>query len=354
MKSFVDTQDIFPFMKTRPVKRCEFLPSMCWSVGLASYIAFAATVPAAVLLQDSFGGLDTTLRQDAAGNPVLIDSHRPELSGIRAETPGNATAVWTAPGGSKVKTWAFSFSSVDPFEPPSPFEPSGSNNGSVTFQDTVNTGADALLSFSPPATAYQVSLDAISGSAGIAIGFSSSETVLTNNFSSFGEVWLSLEGGFQGSTVRWTLYTHGTAGPRVSGSTQLQGYNPLVLTYDPVNHTVRGTVNGVDTPIISYTAVGIHAVAFEGSGTVDSFIVQTASPVLPKPVMLPLTFVGAEGVVVTWSAVSNVTYRVQYKPDLSAAIWTDLVGDVTATGATASKTDIRAATQKFYRVQVLP
>ena len=343
----------FPIQKPQTAVRAGRLVSTCLLFGMASYFAFVATVPAAVILQDSFGGLDTALRQDAAGNPVLIDSNRPELAGIRAETPGNAAAVWTAPGGQKVKTWAFSFSTPDPFEPPSPLE-TPPVNGSATWQDTVNTGGDALLPFSPPATAYQVSLDAVSGSSGIAIGFSSSEVVLTNNFASFGEVWLSLDGGFQGDTVPWTLHTHGTTGPTVSGTTKLQGYNPLVLAYDPVNHTVRGTVNGQDTPVLSYTAVGIHAVAFEGSGTVDSFIVQTAAPVIPKPVILPLTFVGADQVVVTWSAVSGFTYRVQYKTDLSTAVWNDLVGDVTATGSTATKTDIRTLTQRFYQVQLLP
>jgi ATP phosphoribosyltransferase len=55
-----------------------------------------------------------------------------------------------------------------------------------------------------------------------------------------------------------------------------------------------------------------------------------------------------------WTAVSNGNYRVQYKPVLGTTNWSDLIGDVTATGNTASKNDIRTSTNRFYRVQVLP
>ena len=56
----------------------------------------------------------------------------------------------------------------------------------------------------------------------------------------------------------------------------------------------------------------------------------------------------------SWTAVSNGNYRVQYKSSLTATNWTDLVGDVTAFGTTASKSDISTTANRFYRVQVLP
>ena len=64
---------------------------------------------------------------------------------------------------------------------------------------------------------------------------------------------------------------------------------------------------------------------------------------------------GAE-VNLNWYAISNRTYRVQYNGNLSAKDWTDLAGDVSATGTTASKTDTIAggASQRFYRVLLLP
>jgi hypothetical protein len=80
----------------------------------------------------------------------------------------------------------------------------------------------------------------------------------------------------------------------------------------------------------------------------------TAAITAPAPLLLPLTFAGTTNVVITWSTVSNGLYRVQYKSDLNATTWTDLIGDVLASGSTASKTDIKTATNRFYRVQVLP
>jgi uncharacterized delta-60 repeat protein len=60
----------------------------------------------------------------------------------------------------------------------------------------------------------------------------------------------------------------------------------------------------------------------------------------------------ANEVNVTWRAVSNRTYRVQYADDLAANDWRDVPGDVVATGDIASKTDVTTAgvKQRFYRV----
>jgi uncharacterized delta-60 repeat protein len=65
--------------------------------------------------------------------------------------------------------------------------------------------------------------------------------------------------------------------------------------------------------------------------------------------------IGAD-VALTWSAIPHRTYRVQYRENLSAKTWTDLPGDVLATGATAGKTDTTraGAVQRFYQVVLLP
>jgi hypothetical protein len=52
----------------------------------------------------------------------------------------------------------------------------------------------------------------------------------------------------------------------------------------------------------------------------------------------------------TWAAVSNRTYRVQFKNSLDETNWADLPGDVTATNSTASKTDVLGDTTRFYRL----
>jgi uncharacterized delta-60 repeat protein len=73
------------------------------------------------------------------------------------------------------------------------------------------------------------------------------------------------------------------------------------------------------------------------------------------PVLKSISRTGAN-VHLTWHSIPNRTYRVQYKESLSAEIWTDLPGDVVATGDTARKTDRAAAgkNQRLYRVVQLP
>lgn len=58
---------------------------------------------------------------------------------------------------------------------------------------------------------------------------------------------------------------------------------------------------------------------------------------------------------VKWQSVSGKTYRVQYKDSLADSGWNDLPGNVTATGPTATRTDVTTPgqPQRFYRVQVL-
>ena len=79
----------------------------------------------------------------------------------------------------------------------------------------------------------------------------------------------------------------------------------------------------------------------------------TITETVPAPVMRPLAGAGTTNVVISWSAISNVTYRVEYSPDLSGTKWVDIEGDVTANGDTASKTDTHHAPSGFYRVRVL-
>jgi uncharacterized delta-60 repeat protein len=60
-------------------------------------------------------------------------------------------------------------------------------------------------------------------------------------------------------------------------------------------------------------------------------------------------------VMLSWSAVAGRNYQVQFKLDLNETAWTPLPEDVTATGPTASMTDLSAAgNRRFYRVVLVP
>ncbi len=79
----------------------------------------------------------------------------------------------------------------------------------------------------------------------------------------------------------------------------------------------------------------------------------TITPPAVGPTLLSLKGAGTSNVVITWTAVSNVTYRVEYKTDLNAGTWSALPGDVLASGNLASKVDGDAVSIRFYRILVV-
>lgn len=76
--------------------------------------------------------------------------------------------------------------------------------------------------------------------------------------------------------------------------------------------------------------------------------------VVSKPV-IQSTIVSGNAVQFTWSALPGKTYRVQYKSNLNAPVWTDLPGDLLSSGNFVTATDtIGVDTQRFYRVVLVP
>ena len=269
-------------------------------IGAAVLLACAGATSAGVLLRDFFGstndlGNGTLTRHDAAGNTVLMGGGQmgPTLIGIdglRAQFPDNSTAVWRAPGGKHAATWFFAASSADPLEPVTPGD---ENNLALVAGADAATGGHlaALLPFTPPAGSYQVSADMIPEGGDlrdwVAVGFTSSLGSLNNNFEDFGQAWLLLRMNATGlGPTTWELHTNGMAGLSLTGNTMLTGnYMPLSLTYDPLTQTVSGSVGGVLTPSLHYTASGIVGVGMEALehvsfGVADNFEVQS----VPEPV----------------------------------------------------------------------
>jgi len=89
-------------------------------------------------------------------------------------------------------------------------------------------------------------------------------------------------------------------------------------------------------------------------GGANSNTIGYASHVITQPLILSLTVASSTNVVITWSAVSNLTYRVRHRPELNSP-WINLVPDVTATNTTASAVDNPGgAGQRFYQVMLVP
>ncbi|MEY2429652.1 MAG: hypothetical protein QOJ40_2537 [Verrucomicrobiota bacterium] len=66
--------------------------------------------------------------------------------------------------------------------------------------------------------------------------------------------------------------------------------------------------------------------------------------------------ISTNGTTLSWNAIPGVTYRLEYKNDLSSPAWIDLAGDIPATNGFVSKTDTSPMTNhtRFYRIVALP
>jgi hypothetical protein len=188
-----------------------------------------------------------------------------------------------------------------------------------------------------------------------------------------------------GETVAGSPYpiTQGTLAANGNYTVTFTGNNltitkaPLSITADAKTKTLgaadpaftvtyAGFVNGETSAVLGGTltlsrvqgeSIGSYLITLSGLTSANyaiTFNAGTLTIVAPAPVLLSPTRSGTTNIVITWTSVSNAIYRVQFNPVLGTTNWTDILGDVTATGSTASKTDILTTSNRFYRVQVLP
>jgi len=86
----------------------------------------------------------------------------------------------------------------------------------------------------------------------------------------------------------------------------------------------------------------------KADGMIRKLIAVLAPPTIQTVVVTNATMT------LSWTAISNRVYRVQYASALPTTNWANLPGDVTALGPSATKTDTNAAVLRFYRVLLLP
>ena len=91
------------------------------------------------------------------------------------------------------------------------------------------------------------------------------------------------------------------------------------------------------------------------SNTPNSVILRVTEVLpIPQPTLLTPELTGPD-VRLIWTATSNVTYRLEFNPDLTNLTnWNALPGDVTGSSNTASKLDALTPSNRLYRVRVLP
>jgi hypothetical protein len=102
-------------------------------------------------------------------------------------------------------------------------------------------------------------------------------------------------------------------------------------------------------------AAGTYAITPAGLTSINyeiGFVDGTLTITNVTPVILSVANSDSTNVVITWSAVSTVKYRVQYRDDFDGE-WFDLSPDIDATSDTAFATDYTfGLQQRFYRVVI--
>jgi hypothetical protein len=144
------------------------------------------------------------------------------------------------------------------------------------------------------------------------------------------------------NTLSYTLSVTSGAGAITNASISANG----VITWTP-DHSQAPSTN---TFVTIVNDNGVPSL----SATNSFHVVITALAPPPGPVINSIA-VDSGVATITWSAVSNRMYRLQYTETLTNILWTDVPPDVQATGSSAAATNtLGGADQRYYRVILLP
>ena len=123
---------------------------------------------------------------------------------------------------------------------------------------------------------------------------------------------------------------------------------PVGAQVDPTSGTFSWVPTESDTGT-NYLTLLVTDDGFPPLTTARSFNVAVAPPLILSP-----TTAGSLGITLSWPSLPGLRYRIQSSTDLNQ-VWTDVPGDILATGENTSQTvPLPANTNSFYRLQVLP
>jgi len=160
--------------------------------------------------------------------------------------------------------------------------------------------------------------------------------------------------GFGVTPASLTLAWDASSDPDIAG---------YILYYGTASQTYANATNvGSST---SYTISGLSrgttyffAVTAYNTFDVESFFSDEISyevPLVPQVRIVSAIPVGPSGLKLTWESSAGSIYRITSETTLTNADWTDLSGDIIASGPTASWVDTTAPglASRFYRVRSL-
>jgi hypothetical protein len=138
----------------------------------------------------------------------------------------------------------------------------------------------------------------------------------------------------------------------------------LTQTYDgsPKEVEVLTTPDGLNV-VLNYNGspnAPTNVGSYEVIGTIVETnyvgsVTNTLTVIDSGPIVLTLGIASPGEVVVSWNSVSNLTYRLIYKDNVTDAEWTNLPPDITATGPISSVTNsVGSQPQRFYQIYLVP
>ena len=165
--------------------------------------------------------------------------------------------------------------------------------------------------------------------------------------------WYHLAYTFDDSSKQQVLYVNGI--PVASGTankTMSYDTHPVLIGADVENGVLsffhHGQIDEASLYNRALTSDEIATIYNAGAAGKQFF------SAIPQPLLLTPELVGSD-VKLSWTAVSNAGYRLEFNPDLANLTnWNAIPGDVTATSNTASKLDALTPSNRLYRVRVLP
>ena len=174
------------------------------------------------------------------------------------------------------------------------------------------------------------------------------------NGSELGSLIQASDGNFYGTaSVGGNLSTNGYTSYGTIFKMTPDGTLTTLFSFNGTNgyFPYGSLVQATDGNLYGVTSYGGNLSVQNGGGYGDGTVFKiTGLNLLPSFQSITLT---NGNIRLAWNSVSNWTYRVQYKTNLTDASWTDLPGDVLATNVIAGKTDPATPAQRFYRLVLL-
>jgi len=234
---------------------------------------------AGVVLRESFGpGPDLLLARPQGGNGALRNVFaNTNLGGFWLEYPGSKSEVWSTSG--TAAHWIFAFASLNPFEVmDSPLQPLPFNGIAFSdWSDGVVTTTDLVIPFRGVATKYSLSAELFPAFLpGSYVGFGLSTSGAVNaNLPASGQIWIRLtqvDPVANGADGQYDIMAGSTV--LASGLFNVEGFNPVQITVDPVAQTFSVMLDGVDLGTWA-ARITPSFIAFEGQGWADDLVVRT-------------------------------------------------------------------------------